>query len=112
MLFRSVAFVAHNIRGDGADAAHEILRQVDAVLAMSDELALGVLDVAGSMALRVPNDFSLTGWDDSDAASAAGLTTVSQSLYEQGRAAARFVLGIDSSIDEPTWELEVRASTR
>ena len=107
-----VAFVAHNIRGDGADAVREVLGQVDAVLAMTDELALGVLDVAGELTLQVPDDFSLTGWDDSDVASAVGLTTVSQSLYEQGRAAARFVLGIDSSIDEPTWQLEVRSTTR
>jgi DNA-binding LacI/PurR family transcriptional regulator len=107
-----VAFVRSNIREEGADAARSILGDTDAVLAMSDELAFGATDVAAELSLHVPVDFSLTGWDDSAAASAAGLTTVSQSLYQQGQAAARFVLGLTTDIDEAEWTVEVRSSTR
>ncbi|GGF96774.1 LacI family transcriptional regulator [Rhodococcoides trifolii] len=107
-----VAFVPSNIRDHGAAAARNILGATDALLAMSDELAFGASDVAAEMSLHIPDDFSLTGWDDSAAAATAGLTTVAQSLYDQGRAAARFVLGQSTTIDEATFRVVVRSSTR
>ncbi|GAA4974829.1 substrate-binding domain-containing protein [Actinoplanes utahensis] len=65
----------------------------DAIAAMSDELALGALRAAGALGLRVPADLVVTGWDDSDTAAPAGLTTVAQSLRDQGAHCARVALG-------------------
>jgi DNA-binding LacI/PurR family transcriptional regulator len=39
----------------------------------------------------VPDDLSVVGFDDVDAAAYAGLTTVHQPLVESGREAARIV---------------------
>jgi DNA-binding LacI/PurR family transcriptional regulator len=69
---------------------------------MSDELALGALQVA-------PN-VSITGWDDSEAAERARLTTVWQSLRDQGAECARIALGRHPSADPPAWRIVRRRS--
>ena len=63
---------------------------------MTDVLALGVLDLADSLGLQVPGHVSVVGFDDIAEArrSEPALTTVSQSLYDQGLQAARLALGL------------------
>jgi DNA-binding LacI/PurR family transcriptional regulator len=87
---------------------------VDAVAAMGDELALGVLRAVRRLGLDVPAGVAVTGWDDSAAAGAAGLTTVAQSLREQGELCARSVLepGAGAIRISPPWQLVARESTR
>ena len=68
-------------------------RRPTAVVACSDELAIGVLAAARFRGLRVPEDLSVTGIDDHDMAAVHGLTTVAQPVAEQGRLAARLLLG-------------------
>jgi DNA-binding LacI/PurR family transcriptional regulator len=87
---------------------------VDAVAAMSDEMALGVLEAARSLGTAVPARLAVTGWDDSASAAAAGLTTVAHSLREQGELCARAVLEPCSATvrTAPSWRLVTRASTR
>jgi DNA-binding LacI/PurR family transcriptional regulator len=111
--------VAANDRAHGRVAGAALLHRDPppaAILAMGDELALGVLQAAKERRLRVPDQLAVTGWDDSPRALAAEprLTTVAQSVREQGLACARAVL------DRPTgpaeadlhpWRLVVRAST-
>jgi len=77
---------------------------VDAVAAMSDLLALGVLRAA-TRPLRV------SGWDDADTAGEHGLTTVAQSLREQGAACATAALGDPAPDHRDAWRLVRRAST-
>ncbi|MGY1739510.1 MULTISPECIES: LacI family DNA-binding transcriptional regulator [unclassified Blastococcus] len=85
----------------------------DAVAAMSDELALGALRAVAAAGLAVPGDVAVTGWDDSDAAAPAGLTTLAQSLREQGARCARIALGLPGGTAEPApWRVVVRSSTR
>jgi DNA-binding LacI/PurR family transcriptional regulator len=57
-----------------------------AVVALSDQLALGVLRAAAAARLPVPGALSVVGFDDSPAAAAAEppLTTVAQPLRERG----------------------------
>ena len=58
--------------------AEELLRgddPPDAIAAMSDELALGALRAAAANGRAVPGAVAITGWDDTDAAAPAGLTT-------------------------------------
>ena len=85
-----------NGAAEGEAAVEELLRSgelPDAIAAMSDELALGALRAAVRHGIAVPEVLAVTGWDDSEAAARAGLTTVSQSLEEQGALCARLALG-------------------
>ncbi|WP_433374868.1 substrate-binding domain-containing protein [Streptosporangium sp. CA-115845] len=87
----------------------------DAIAAMSDELALGALRTATRLGRTVPGDLTLSGWDDSDAATPAGLTTIAQSLRDQGARCARTALGHPAPAGQGadvSWHLISRASTR
>lgn len=59
-----------------------------AIFAPADTTALCVLGQARVQNLRVPTDLSVVGFDDLWAAFAAGLTTMSQPLFESGRLGA------------------------
>jgi DNA-binding LacI/PurR family transcriptional regulator len=83
----------------------------DAVAAMSDELALAVVDVVAARGLTVPADLTLSGWDDSAEGEAIGLTSIHQSLEEQGRQCALLALGHLEHAVTPAWSLALRAST-
>jgi DNA-binding LacI/PurR family transcriptional regulator len=103
----TVAVAARNSAAEGARLAAALLSAPDppdAIAAMSDELAFGALQVA-------PN-VPITGWDDSDAAEQAGLTTVWQSLHDQGAACARVALGMPAPTEPPPWRIVRRESTR
>ncbi len=102
-------------RDAGRRAARDLLAdRPTAVLAMSDELALGVLDAAAARGLRVPGDLSVVGFDDTPSAAAAGLTTVAQPHLEKGAAAARLLLDLPGGAAAPPplpTRLVVRTST-
>lgn len=77
---------------DDGLACTELLRTRDrptAIFAASDAVALGVLEAARQVGLRVPEDLSVVGFDDTFAAQAASpqLTTVRQPLTQMGRMA-------------------------
>jgi DNA-binding LacI/PurR family transcriptional regulator len=61
-----------------------------AVLCLSDELAAGVLDAARRLGLRVPEQLTVVGFDDTPTAASADppLTTVRQDLAAKGRLAS------------------------
>lgn len=106
-----VALVARNDRADAAAMADLLLDVSDAVVAMSDQLALAVLDAAGRRGLRVPADLAVGGWDDGPDAEQARLTTVTQSLFDQGRDCALIALGDRGPSGAAPWQVTVRAST-
>jgi DNA-binding LacI/PurR family transcriptional regulator len=86
-----------NSRTAGRVAAAELFAQAPAerptaVFAVTDILALGVLDAAAAAGLAVPADVSVAGFDDIEAAEGSGLTTIAHDLFGQGRAAARLAL--------------------
>jgi DNA-binding LacI/PurR family transcriptional regulator len=112
-----VAVCQANTTGFGEDVAEELFGSddpPDAIAAMSDELALGALRAAARAGLAVPGQVAITGWDDTDAAGPAGLTTVRQSLRDQGRRCAHIALGHPQPAGQepPAWEVVPRASTR
>jgi DNA-binding LacI/PurR family transcriptional regulator len=88
-----------------------------AIFAASDTQALGVIAAASEAGLHVPDDVSVIGYDDIEAADYVGLTTVRQQLFESGRRGAEVLLGeIDHRAAEPPVvqlppELVVRATT-
>jgi DNA-binding LacI/PurR family transcriptional regulator len=112
-----VAVCARNSAAEAEDVATDLLTAPDApdaVAAMSDELALGVLRAAARLGRRVPDDVAVSGWDDTGYAASAGLTTVAQSLQDQGGDCARLALGQAGGHPDRSgaWTLVRRTSTR
>jgi DNA-binding LacI/PurR family transcriptional regulator len=88
-----------------------------AIFAASDAQALGVLEAARILGLRVPQDLSVVGFDDVEVAAYVGLTTVRQPLFESGRRGAQLLLqmlaggpGEPQTAELPV-ELVVRSTT-
>jgi DNA-binding LacI/PurR family transcriptional regulator len=84
------------------------------VVAMSDELAAGVLDGASARGIDVPGQLSVVGFDDTPTAlsTAPPLTTIHQPLAARGETAARLLLeGAPEKIVEFPTQLVVRGST-
>ncbi|MDX6262706.1 MAG: LacI family transcriptional regulator [Kribbellaceae bacterium] len=90
-----------------------------AIFAGSDETALGVMEAARARGLRVPEDLSVIGFDDTQVARLASpqLTTIRQPLREMGAVALRTALQlaagekVDSHHVELATRLVVRDST-
>ncbi|HTQ04439.1 MAG TPA: substrate-binding domain-containing protein [Polyangiaceae bacterium] len=80
----------------GREAIRQLQRQrrFDAIVAANDMMALGALDGLKAVGIRVPQEVSVVGYDDTDESAFAspGLTTVRQPLVDIGSAAARFAL--------------------
>jgi DNA-binding LacI/PurR family transcriptional regulator len=86
-----------------------------ALACTTDVFALAAARVARARGLRVPEDLSVTGFDDVPEAAAAGLTTVRQPMLDKGRVAGRLLLDEDERpaarrVLLPT-EFVVRSST-
>lgn len=88
-----------------------------ALVCFNDKVAVGALRAAAERGLRVPQDLSVTGFDDLDLAQATGLTTVRQPLQEMGRMAVTLLVRLldrhelDALHVELATELVVRTST-
>jgi LacI family transcriptional regulator len=106
----------------GYDAADELLDLPDrptALIGFNDKAAAGALAAAARRGLRVPEDLSVTGFDDIDMAQATRpmLTTVRQPLQEMGRIAVSLLIRLlerhrlDALHIELATELIVRGST-
>jgi DNA-binding LacI/PurR family transcriptional regulator len=129
----SAELAAHGIRippewiGHGAHGRYEAReiacqmlgadRRPTAIFAASDTQAFGVVAAARELGLHVPDDLSVIGYDDIEAADYVGLTTVRQQLFESGRLGAETLLaeiGLRSEVSPATQlnpELVVRATT-
>ena len=90
-----------------------------AIFAFCDEVALGAIEAARTLGLRVPEDLSVVGFDDHQMArvSSPRLTTVRQPLRQMGAVALRSAaqLGVGAKLDyshvELATELVIRDST-
>jgi DNA-binding LacI/PurR family transcriptional regulator len=59
-----------------------------AIFAASDTQALGALEAARTLGIRVPEELSVVGFDDIEVAAYVGLSTVRQPLLDSGRRGA------------------------
>lgn len=113
-----------SVSEEGGRAAFEALaadgRLPTAVMAMSDVTAIGLIVAATDAGLRLPDELSVTGFDDIPAAGwiQPRLTTVHQPIREKGRlAATRLIEAIRDTSDRRTGtqilptRLVVRGST-
>lgn len=90
------------VRGDwtrrsGAAGMLRLMRlpsRPDAVFCGNDLMAIGALDAARELGLRVPDDVRVVGFDDIEAASlvSPALTTIANPAYETGWSAGTLVL--------------------
>lgn len=81
----------------GEAGTHALLDRepgITAVLALTDQLALGALRAARARGLAVPDDLTVTGFDDIPAAATTDppLTTVRQPLADKGTVAGQLLL--------------------
>jgi DNA-binding LacI/PurR family transcriptional regulator len=93
----SVRAAATNTVGAGAAATREMLRSSEpptAILALSDQLARGVVLAARQAGVRVPDELSVTGFDFASVGPTPefDITTIVQPVEEKGRRAAEAVL--------------------
>ncbi|TMD61613.1 MAG: LacI family transcriptional regulator [Chloroflexi bacterium] len=72
-----------------------------AIFAASDTQALGVIAAAHERGLRLPEDLSVIGYDDVEAADYVGLTTIRQQLFESGRRGAEMLLAEIETRSDP-----------
>lgn len=107
---------------DGLAMAERLLSLPDrptAVVAGCDASALGVMEAARARGLRLPEELSIVGFDDTYAAewTSPQLTTVRQPMTEMGRVALRTVLELSNGMRPETHHFElattlvVRSST-
>jgi len=79
---------------EGLHALWQSRWQPTAIVAMADVIAIGVMQAARELGVRIPEDLSLIGYDDIEASqlTCPALTTVRQPTVEKGRAAAQLLL--------------------
>src|SRR5204862_3045797 len=82
------AWIGHGAHGryEARELARRILLsepRPTAIFAASDTPAMGVVSAARDLCLQVPDDLSVIGYDDIEAARSLGLTTVRPHLFER-----------------------------
>jgi DNA-binding LacI/PurR family transcriptional regulator len=82
-------------REEAIELARRLLAMDDpptAIFAASDVQAMGVLQAAEALGVRVPEDLAVIGFDDVEESSVLGLTTVRQPLRETGARGVELLL--------------------
>jgi LacI family transcriptional regulator len=98
---KSLVAQGYNSSLSGAHSARKLLmlaatKRPTAIFASNDEMAAGVLSVAHSLGMRVPEDLSVVGFDDSPLASQVwpALTTIRQPIADMAAQAVDVLLGM------------------
>ena len=89
-------------REEAKNLAISLLKQKDpptAIFASSDTKAIGVLDAAKELHIKVPEQLSVVGYDNIRDAEYVNLTTIQQPLYESGLQGGKNILEL---IESPT----------
>lgn len=109
--FRSGVAAADILLGNDA-------KRPSAIFASNDDMAAGVISVAGRKGLNVPEDLAVCGFDDTPLARILWpqLTTVQQPIYEMGYGAAETLLSPKKDASEEMskvydFKLMIRGST-
>ncbi|WP_294178189.1 LacI family DNA-binding transcriptional regulator [uncultured Schumannella sp.] len=83
-----------------------------AIVAASDEIAIGVILAARQLGIQVPRDLSVVGIDDHDLAEMFGLTTVRQVPRAQGRDAVSMIMASINSGELTRRDLQLPLALR
>ena len=111
---------SHHIARSTAIDLLRLPQRPTAVFAASDTQALGVLEAARILGIRVPEELSVVGFDDVEIAAHIGLTTVRPPLFESGRRGTELLLQMlagaagqlgEQHTEQLSVELVVRSTT-
>ena len=85
-----------------------------AIFAANDQTALGVLEAAAELDLTIPDDLSVTGFDNITEARYVGLTTIDQSLSEMGYIATQMLIRMieDQPVESPIYKMPTKLVIR
>ncbi len=88
---------ARSLVDTGYEGARQLLaqcRDVDAIMAASDQLAVGVVSYLNSKGIKIPQEIAVMGFDDIDLCQTVSpvLSTIRQPIREMGHAAAERLL--------------------
>jgi DNA-binding LacI/PurR family transcriptional regulator/signal transduction histidine kinase len=108
-------------RFSGRDAVDKLINQrklnVDAIVSVDDETAVGVNEALKNLNLRVPEDIAIAGFDNEamSGVMSSPLTTVEQPVYREGELALDTIIDIWNGKDAPAinkipTELVIRSS--
>jgi LacI family transcriptional regulator len=75
--------------------------KITAVFIASDVQAIGALEAARELGVRVPEDIAIVGFDDIELAKYAQLTTVRQPMYEMGTLALQMLMNRMKHTESP-----------
>lgn len=84
-------------RFEARHMTHELLQLPEpptAIFAYSDTQAIGVLEEAQASAINIPQQLSVVGFDNIEAAEYLHITTISQALYESGICGCELLLQV------------------
>ena len=112
----SIVSGGHNAALSGVAATDALFDRPEpptAVIGLSDVVALGALQALSARNLRVPEDVSVSGFDDIAEAAEAGLTTLRQPIVAKGRQVGELLLDPEHEPRQVLLpiELVVRGST-
>lgn len=103
----------------GQEAAKKLLNLPNpptAVVAFNDLVAIGIMEGAREMGLKIPRDISVVGFDDTIIASITNppLTTIAQPIYQMGSCAVDRLVGLikGESVGSKRTVLETRLVVR
>ena len=89
---------------------------IDGLMCMTDTIALGVITALQELQIRIPEDVSVTGFDDSPLSGffQPPLTTIRQDVQEMAHSAAHLILSMirGQPVDEPHRVIPVSLVTR
>jgi DNA-binding LacI/PurR family transcriptional regulator len=111
----ALELAVENTVDGGAAAMASLLTLAEpptALVAASDELAFGALVTLRRAGLRVPEDFSVVGYDNHELAGAVGLTTIDHGVADQGRLAAEALVAALSGAPAAAGRIEPRLVVR
>ena len=94
-------------REEAKRLAMDMLDQEDpptAIFASSDTRAIGVLDAAKAMNIKIPEQLSIVGYDDIRDAEYMNLTTIQQPLFKTGQLAGRKIIDLIENPQSPPVE--------
>ena len=101
----------------GISGARHLLGLEDppsAIFASNDQMAMGVFQVAEEMGLRIPDDFSVIGFDNITESKYMGLTTIDQFISEMGYVATQMLIKLinDVPLDDQIYRMQTRLVIR
>ncbi|MFA9465284.1 MAG: LacI family DNA-binding transcriptional regulator [Velocimicrobium sp.] len=85
----------------------------DILVCANDNMAIGAIKAFRNNGVRVPEDISVCGFDDTEMAKVIGLTTVAIPNYERGYLAAQYLIeNIDGAQNYDTFKISAKVKWR